>query len=54
MTSFSKNEVNYYTVTEKDDMQRLDNLLCKILKDVPKSYIYKIIRSGEVRINFYR
>jgi 23S rRNA pseudouridine955/2504/2580 synthase len=51
MSSFSKNQINFYTVTEKDDMQRLDNLLCKILKDVPKSYIYRIIRSGEVRVN---
>ncbi len=51
MNNFSNNQVNFYTVTEKDDTQRLDKLLCKILKDVPKSYIYKIIRNGEVRIN---
>jgi len=51
MNNFSKNQVNFYTVTEKDDAQRLDKLLCKILKDVPKSYIYRIIRSGEIRIN---
>ncbi|MFN8770772.1 MAG: RluA family pseudouridine synthase [Neisseriaceae bacterium] len=51
MSNFSKNQVNFYTVTEKDDNQRLDNLLCKILKNVPKSYIFRIIRSGEVRIN---
>lgn len=31
--------------------QRLDNYLSRILKGVPKSLIYKIIRKGEVRIN---
>lgn len=51
MSIFSKNQVNYYTVTEKDDNQRLDNLLIKLLKGVPKSYIYRIIRNKEVKIN---
>lgn len=51
MGTFSKNQVNFYTVTEKDENQRLDNLLTKLLKGVPKSYIYRVIRSGEVRIN---
>ena len=51
MSTFSKNQINFYIVTEKDDNQRLDNLLTKILKNVPKNYIFKIIRSGEVRIN---
>lgn len=31
--------------------QRLDNFLIKILKGVPKSRIYRIVRSGEVRVN---
>lgn len=31
--------------------QRLDNFLVKLLKGVPKSRIYRIIRKGEVRIN---
>lgn len=31
--------------------QRLDNYLFKLLKGVPKTYIYKIIRKGEVRVN---
>lgn len=51
MNKLSKNQVNFYMVTEKDDAQRLDNLLFKILKNIPKSHIYRIIRSGEVRIN---
>jgi 23S rRNA pseudouridine955/2504/2580 synthase len=51
MDEINNNQVNYYTVTENDDNQRLDNLLIKILKGVPKSHLYRIIRSGEVRIN---
>jgi 23S rRNA pseudouridine955/2504/2580 synthase len=31
--------------------QRIDNYLFRILKDVPKSRIYKMIRKGEVRVN---
>jgi len=31
--------------------QRLDNFLIKILKNVPKTRIYRIIRKGEVRVN---
>ena len=31
--------------------QRIDNYLVKILKGVPKSHIYRILRSGEVRVN---
>lgn len=48
---FSKNRVNFYSVLEKDESQRLDNLLVKLLKGVPKSYVYRIIRGGEVRVN---
>ena len=31
--------------------QRLDNFLLRLLKGVPKTHVYRIIRSGEVRIN---
>jgi len=31
--------------------QRLDNFLLRQLKGVPKTHIYRIIRSGEVRVN---
>jgi 23S rRNA pseudouridine955/2504/2580 synthase len=31
--------------------QRLDNFLMRLLKGVPKTHVYRIIRSGEVRIN---
>lgn len=45
------NDVRYNIVTEEEDGQRLDNYLIRILKGVPKSHIYRIIRGGEVRIN---
>lgn len=31
--------------------QRLDNFLMRALKGVPKTHVYRIIRSGEVRVN---
>ena len=31
--------------------QRLDNFLLRLLKGVPKTHVYRVIRSGEVRIN---
>ena len=39
------------TVNEDSAGQRLDNFLMRHLKGVPKTHIYRIIRSGEVRIN---
>lgn len=31
--------------------QRLDNYLLRILKGVPKSHVYRLLRKGEVRVN---
>lgn len=45
------NDVSYQTIQEEEAGQRLDNYLIRILKGVPKSHIYRIIRSGEVRVN---
>jgi 23S rRNA pseudouridine955/2504/2580 synthase len=39
------------TVDENSAGQRLDNFLLRELKGVPKSHVYRIIRSGEVRVN---
>lgn len=38
-------------IDEKHQDQRLDNFLCSVCKGVPKSHVFRIIRSGEVRIN---
>ncbi|MBA2649228.1 MAG: RluA family pseudouridine synthase [Legionella sp.] len=44
-------EVSYKEVAQDEAGQRLDNYLIRILKGVPKSHIYRIIRGGEVRVN---
>ena len=38
-------------VDENSAGQRLDNFLFRLLKGVPKTHVYRIIRSGEVRVN---
>ena len=38
-------------VDENSAGQRLDNFLIRLLKGVPKTHVYRIIRSGEVRVN---
>ena len=44
-------EVRFLTVGEESAGQRLDNFLIRTLKGVPKTHVYRIIRSGEVRVN---
>ncbi|MDK2125508.1 RluA family pseudouridine synthase [Parachitinimonas caeni] len=51
MNTISKDSVSYLEVGEEDAGQRLDNYLLRHLKGVPKSHVYRIIRSGEVRVN---
>jgi len=41
-------------VDEESAGQRLDNWLLRQLKGVPKTHVYRVIRSGEVRINSAR
>jgi 23S rRNA pseudouridine955/2504/2580 synthase len=38
-------------VSENEAGQRLDHFLVRICKAVPKSHLYRVIRSGEVRVN---
>lgn len=44
-------QVQLLTITEEEADQRIDNFLMRILKGVPKSHIYRLLRSGEVRVN---
>ena len=44
-------QVKTVLVDEDAAGQRLDNFLMRHLKGVPKSHVYRIIRSGEVRVN---
>ena len=45
------NKVRYLQVSLADAGQRIDNFLRTRLKGIPKSLIYKILRTGEVRVN---
>ena len=43
--------VAYLTVGHESEGQRLDNFLLRVAKGVPKSHVYRVVRSGEVRVN---
>lgn len=51
MNSAGNNSVTHLVIGEEEQGQRLDNFLIRICKGVPKSHIYRILRSGEVRVN---
>lgn len=44
-------QVKTLTIDDDGAGQRLDNYLMRHLKGVPKTHVYRIIRSGEVRVN---
>jgi len=44
-------QVQRLRVDEGSEGQRLDNFLLRVLKGVPKTHVYRVIRSGEVRVN---
>lgn len=54
MKELSKDSATWHEVEAEAAGQRLDNYLTKWLKGVPKSHIYRILRSGEVRVNSRR
>ena len=43
--------VRLLAIDESAEGQRLDNFLLGLLKGVPKTHVYRLIRSGEVRVN---
>jgi 23S rRNA pseudouridine955/2504/2580 synthase len=49
--ALNSSDAKSVTVGEDSSGQRLDNFLIKLLKGVPKTHLYRIIRSGEVRVN---
>jgi len=54
MHSAGNNSVTRVTIDEEAAGQRLDNYLLRHCKGVPKSHVYRILRSGEVRVNSRR
>jgi len=51
MHSAPSAQVRLLQVGDAGQGQRLDNFLARHLKGVPRSHIYRIVRSGEVRVN---
>src|SRR5258706_4738024 len=51
MKDLGKDSVSRHRISEDAGGQRIDNYLVKLLKGVPKSHVYRILRSGEVRVN---
>jgi 23S rRNA pseudouridine955/2504/2580 synthase len=51
MNDLSKARATTLEVGEEAEAQRIDNYLLRILKGVPKSHVYRVLRSGEVRVN---
>jgi 23S rRNA pseudouridine955/2504/2580 synthase len=51
MNKLSKDSTLRQPVGEDEAGQRIDNYLMRRLKGVPKSHVYRILRSGEVRVN---
>ncbi|HEY9281238.1 MAG TPA: RluA family pseudouridine synthase [Eoetvoesiella sp.] len=43
--------VRFFEIDTEQVGQRIDNFLVRLCKGVPKSHLYKAIRSGEVRVN---
>lgn len=54
MNDLSKARATTLEVGEESEAQRLDNFLLRRLKGVPKSHVYRVVRSGEVRVNSAR
>jgi 23S rRNA pseudouridine955/2504/2580 synthase len=51
MNDLSKARATTLEVGEEAAAQRIDNFLLRRLKGVPKSHVYRVLRSGEVRVN---
>lgn len=49
--TIAPDRVTYLTVGDDAAGQRLDNFLLRLAKGVPKSHVYRVVRSGEVRVN---
>jgi 23S rRNA pseudouridine955/2504/2580 synthase len=51
MNDLSKARATLLEVGEESVAQRIDNFLLRRLKGVPKSHVYQVLRSGQVRVN---
>jgi len=51
MENTEKPAVRWMDISAEQAGQRIDNFLLRILKGVPRSRIYRLLRKGEVRVN---
>lgn len=51
MNHLRKESVTFVTIGHESEGQRIDNFLLRQLKGVPKSHIYRLLRTGQVRVN---
>ena len=51
MNDLSKARATWLEIGEEAAAQRIDNFLLRRLKGVPKSHVYQVLRSGQVRVN---
>jgi len=51
VTEHNFSKVQFIAVDEQHQGQRIDNFLMSLLKTVPRSRVYKLLRTGEVRVN---
>ncbi len=54
MKELSKAPAARHRIGEEAEGQRIDNFLLRVCKGVPKSHVYRILRSGQVRVNSKR
>ena len=48
------NKAQKVKIGSGNDGQRLDNFLMAVIKNTPRSHVYKLIRTGQVRVNSSR
>lgn len=54
MNGLSQDSASWHQIDPELAGQRIDNYLMRHLKGVPKSHVYRILRSGEVRVDSRR
>ena len=51
MNDLNKPRAQTVEIGEENAAQRIDNFLLRTLRGVPKSHVYRVLRSGQVRVN---
>ncbi len=54
MKGLSKDSATWLEADEASAGQRIDNMLSRVLKGVPRQHIYRLLRTGQVRVNSSR